>query len=270
MNTFGERLKTKIKSSGMKQNELAELMELHYSTISGWVTGKCMPTEERLKTLCELLDCDADWLLGNTRQLNRNASGAIDTTMYEAIKNIESEGNNMDCTKGTICEVETEFGARSRKAVIVSSDWRAGDKYLNAIFLTDEERGKIVVPIERGGTWYADCTKVTLITENRVLDFVGEATAQEMADIDAGIIEALGLPHEVTLKSSNDTIDDLNAKIMILELEKKNLKSHIKALEHENKNAIASTTPSENVLRLQLERDLYKEQYEKMLNRLIG
>lgn len=260
MRNFGDRLKIKIKESGMKQYELAELMGLHYSTISGWVIGKNMPTEENLNTLCDLLGCDADWLQGNTRQLNRNASGVVDPTMYEAMKNIESEGKTMDITRGSMWEVEMDFGNKdNRKALIVSSNENTGDKMINVIFLNDADFGKIVVSIERGNAMYADCTKVSLIASDRLLDCIGEATEQEMADIDAGIIEALGLPGEVTVTNADEETKRLRYKCRELE----NYIADMKA-------RVQPATPTEDLVRLQVERDLYKEQYEKLFNKMIG
>ena len=261
MRTFGERLKVKIMQAGINQNDLADILNVDRSTVSQWARNKCTPTEENLNAICAALDCDTDWLLGNTRQVNRNGSGAIDPTAYEAIKNIENEGKTMEfieLNKGTVWNVETEGGAKVRQAVIVSADFRARDRYVNAIFLNPEERGRIIVPVELETTMYVDCAKISLLTSDRIISYVGELSESEMSDVDMGMLEALSL-------MKNEDIDRLEK----VAGEAKSEAERSEKIKEEKPAAMLDETQIK-YMRLEAERDMYKEQFEKLLEKMIG
>lgn len=71
---FGERLKDRIKVKYLEDSEkysycknqeiFAEKMNIDRRTLSSWQNSSTYPTIEQLLTICELLECDADYLLG--------------------------------------------------------------------------------------------------------------------------------------------------------------------------------------------------------------
>lgn len=63
---FGHRLKTcRKKNTNMTQKEFADKLEKHDKTIKNWEQGLHLPELKDLAGICELLHCDADYLLGN-------------------------------------------------------------------------------------------------------------------------------------------------------------------------------------------------------------
>jgi len=127
------------------------------------------------------------------KELFRNGSGYVDITAYKALSNIEKENNKMEFKRGEIFEYEMKDRYETKKALVVSADFRSGDRYINVIILTDEPKGNINVPINCQGMMYADCGMVSFATNDRLLDYIRTATAEEMAQIDEGIAKCLGI-----------------------------------------------------------------------------
>ena len=63
---FSMRLKELRTEKGYTQRELATLLSLSPNSICEWEKGRCQPSIECLKTLCELLECSSDYLLGQS------------------------------------------------------------------------------------------------------------------------------------------------------------------------------------------------------------
>lgn len=61
---FGQRLIQAMELKGMSCDELAKRLEVAQSTISTYRADYHYPTANRLRQICEILDCSADWLLG--------------------------------------------------------------------------------------------------------------------------------------------------------------------------------------------------------------
>ena len=55
-------LKELIKSKGFKQKYIAEKIGVSEVTLSNWVKGKALPTEENIKKLSQILDVPAEYL----------------------------------------------------------------------------------------------------------------------------------------------------------------------------------------------------------------
>lgn len=83
---FGIRLRTLLQEKEIKQIELVRLAEekgikLGKSHISQYVSGKTIPRKEILQFLADILEVDAEWLLGKDKE--------------EEILKVEREGDNM-------------------------------------------------------------------------------------------------------------------------------------------------------------------------------
>lgn len=63
---FTERFNEILKSSGVKQNELAVECNVTKQSISDFKHGKSFPSIETLYRICRCLECSADYLLGLT------------------------------------------------------------------------------------------------------------------------------------------------------------------------------------------------------------
>ena len=63
---FGDRLRELRKAAGMKQQELANLLEVTTTKVSDMERGNTTTSMARLYQLCEYFNVSADYLLGLT------------------------------------------------------------------------------------------------------------------------------------------------------------------------------------------------------------
>ena len=89
---FMDRLKELRKEKFMTQRDFADAYVEHFNglresksdrpdmfgTIQAWEQGKTMPNAEALYNICELLECDADYLLGRIDARTHNINDIID------------------------------------------------------------------------------------------------------------------------------------------------------------------------------------------------
>lgn len=78
MATFGERLRYLREEKGLKQTELAKMLNLESSsTISQYETINRIPDAYILQRLAEIFDCSIDYLLGRSNIRNGSISAAL-------------------------------------------------------------------------------------------------------------------------------------------------------------------------------------------------
>lgn len=69
---IGERIKEARKSCNMTKSKLAEKCELQqYQTITAWESGNSIPSLSKLLDLCDILNCDIGYLLGEYPEKTR-------------------------------------------------------------------------------------------------------------------------------------------------------------------------------------------------------
>lgn len=201
-------------------------------------------------------------------EIKRNGSGYYDETAYKAIKNVENVGAKMEYKRGEMYWIRFSNG-ESKKAVIVSADERAGNDMLNTLILAEEPKGALNVPIVCGGKMYADCGMVSFIYRGRIDNYIRTATEEEMQEIDAGIIMALGLD-----KYPDPTETVSNYRIKGLQKELERAVGTNKRLEIENRElrqcANYDRETGQDLLKVRTERDLYKSLYEQLFERMLG
>ena len=207
---------------------------------------------------------------GNDRELRRNGSGYYDPTAYKALKNYEREADHMEYKRGEIFKYNTTGG--EREILIVSSNERCEGYYLNALFLNDNASGNYV-QIVCGDLRYVDCDKVSLVTASNMGEYIRTATEAEMLQVDNGIIDSLGL----VLSDETDTMEQLieekrknNAKDAELEdLRKKLKEAQLRTITTSDGIIMVSDNATEQIIRLETERDMYKEWFEKLMEKAV-
>lgn len=281
MSSFGSRLKEKLVEMELTQRDLAFEVSVSQYTVSYWVNDKLFPKEEQLKAIAEFLDCDIEWLKKGDepcggaipdKDIKRNASYAYDPTAYTAIKNTEREErkSDMEFKRGGMYEYETPYG-ENRVVLIVSDDSRSKDVYLNGIILDiDDKAGDNVVPIMCNAQMYAPCNKVSLIKNEKIGELLKIATISDMRAIDAGIRAAFGFKEDAKVKSDNDAI-----RIKQLEAENREYKhvaDDLATRYNKLKAEMGKQTENQsvNAIKVEVERDFYKQQYEMLFERMLG
>lgn len=178
--------------------------------------------------------------------LFRNGSGYADPTAYKAILNYQKGENIMEFNRGEIFEYSTNNG-ESKKALVLSADFRKESRYISILVLQDEPKGMVNVPIRTaGGIMYADCGLVSFCTNERLGDYLRVATEEEMQQIDESVARCLGIeqktvevtPPPMTLLSAEE---DANAEFF-----------------------------SEELATAKAEAKIFKDLYEKLLAKMIG
>ena len=53
-----------IKNSGLKQSEIAEKLHIKQPTVGQYLSGRAMPSLDTFANLCDILDLDANEILG--------------------------------------------------------------------------------------------------------------------------------------------------------------------------------------------------------------
>jgi len=192
------------------------------------------------------------------KDLRKNGSGCNDPTAYKAITNIEGkEEKPMEICKGEIYEY-TQTNGEVRSVLVASSEERKHEKFISMIALCDEPKGKEPVSIVCGKIMYADCNMLSYGTRDRFGKFIRKATDKEMQEIEHGLIKSLGLKTE---KSDESLLQEL----FDLEQEHNDLKETCKSLENQLKEK--NGTPID--IRPTVERDIYKELYEQLLEKML-
>ena len=230
-------------------------------------------------------------------ELKRNGSGYYDPTAYKAIRKFQNGGVTMEVYRGDIFYIEDNYRTEGseqrpgRPALVVSNN--TGNYHsdiVSIVWLTTAEKKPLPThcKILSRTPSTAICEQVVTISQNRLGEYIRTATEAEMKEIDRCLMIALGLTEKAYViknpdASSLELIDDLKMKLEGAEREldekKKMLNEvqiqlvdandHIKFLAEQNEEVNHSIT-ERTVIELTVERDLYKAQYEKMLERLIG
>jgi transcriptional regulator with XRE-family HTH domain len=64
MSEFSTRLKIALQNKGIKASVLAYRLGVHQATISNYLNGKYKPKTNTVLKICEVLECDPEWLSG--------------------------------------------------------------------------------------------------------------------------------------------------------------------------------------------------------------
>lgn len=213
--------------------------------------------------------------------LKRNGSGCYDPTAYKAIRNVENGGTEMNIRKGEIWEVE--HGKDSKLALVLAFK----GSYCSVLLLNDEPRETRDIQLNARGMKFTESGMISYKFVDAFVDFVRKTTDEEFQDVMHKVCESLEMIGSEN-KNQNKEINDLHMMLKcseqtseqrrkMLEDSQKQLSDaidHIEVLnctieQLETELAEKNNNPSE-VIVLKTERDLYKQQYDSLLERLIG
>lgn len=97
---FSQNLKKKRQESGLKQQEIADMMQVNRVTYTNWENGKREPTLENVVKLAKILKTTTDNLLGLTIYSKVDLLRFLDDFDVSDIKNFEKD--DVDKLKFTI------------------------------------------------------------------------------------------------------------------------------------------------------------------------
>lgn len=231
--------------------------------------------------------------------LKRNGSGYYDPTAYEAMKKLKGEEEKMEIYRGDIFfvtgnggKIEGSEQKQDRPAIIVSNDKNnEHSPVVEVVFLTSAAKTKWLpthteVLCQIPST--ALCEQVVSISKTRLGDYIRSCTDEEMKRIDECLLISLGLKPATCNESDDSKVADLEMMLkcsektseerrLLLEDSQKQLSDAIGHIEKQNcwikqleSELSAKNNDPAEVVALTTERNLYKQQYEMLLERLIG
>lgn len=78
--SFSEKLASERDDKGYTQEDFCKLLDISRDTLSKWENGHRLPDIEQLKRICEILDCDADYMTGKITARKHNTMKIINKT----------------------------------------------------------------------------------------------------------------------------------------------------------------------------------------------
>lgn len=193
-------------------------------------------------------------------EVKRNGSGYYDPTDYEAIKHMEEDG--MEMKRGDIYMTQRP-GKEPELYLNISAEGRTG-MFASLLMLTDRDDLKYGAAINCRGMKYVGCDLVMYMKKEYLTDFVKCATADEMAEVDIMLAKALGLP-----ETGNEGLcEEMSRQLDVAKKTIDYLKDELK--EAEKKIPAFPVEIEKELLRAETQRDLYKELYEQMCEKMIG
>lgn len=175
---------------------------------------------------------------------------------------------------------------QDRPAIVVSND-KANEHspVIEVVFLTSQEKSRYLpthVDVMCQIPSVALCEQVNSISKSRLGDFIRSCTTKEMEMIDAALMISLGLTESTTetveaseiatmlmqIKEFEEAFKREKEVCHMLQLELDEAKKELDGLKSDQ-HFNEEYDPVE-VVKLQTERDTYKQQYEALLERILG
>lgn len=133
-----------------------------------------------------------------------------------------------------------------RPAVVVSTDrHNAKSGTIEVVYLTTRSKGMMPEHIFCSATGTDStilCEQITTVSVDRLSDYITTLTEEEMLDVEAGLLHSLGMESYIPEETEGDEPED-------------------KPLE--------DPAISDDVHRITMERDFYKQMYESLLEKVI-
>lgn len=172
-----------------------------------------------------------------------------------------------------------------RPAVVVSND--ENNKHSGIIevaYLTTQPKTELPTHVTIRSTGRVStvlCEQVTSVSVERVNNYIGQVSEQEMKNIDIALMISLQLDgdskshkqYNETIKKQQEEIDSLKREIETLQQECDDRIAEIEqdaAVYVEENRKTETMASSEDIIRLQTQRDTYKELYENLLVKVMA
>lgn len=161
-----------------------------------------------------------------------------------------------------------------RPAVIVSNEKNNENSgVVEVVYMTTQPKADLpthTVIRSTGRISTVLCEQVFSVSVDRIGQYIGQVSEQEQKNIDIALMISLALDGDTktskqyseTIKAQNETIESLKAEIADLEEQISDREMETVA---EAKNEV-----TEDIIRIETERDTYKRLYEQLFERIVG
>ena len=159
-----------------------------------------------------------------------------------------------------------------RPAVVVSNDKNnENSNVVEIVYMTTQPKKDLPTHVTMRSTGKIStvlCEQVYSVSTERIGSYIGQCTDKEMEEIDIALMISLQLDGNIkTTKKYNETIKEQQQEIEYYRNKIQGMEQERKEKESEKQE---NTESSEDIIRLQTERDTYKTMYEQLLNRLVN
>ncbi len=171
-----------------------------------------------------------------------------------------------------------------RPAVVVSND--ENNKHSGIIevaYLTTQPKTELPTHVTIRSTGRVStvlCEQVTSVSVERVNNYIGQVSEQEMKNIDIALMISLQLDgdskshkqYNETIKKQQEEIDGLKKEIEQVQQECDERIAEIEqeaAVYVEENRKVAENRESEDIIKVKTERDTYKQMYESLLEKIM-
>lgn len=171
-----------------------------------------------------------------------------------------------------------------RPAVVVSND--ENNKHsgiIEVVYLTTQPKTELPTHVTIRSTGRVStvlCEQVTSVSVERVNNYIGQVSEQEMKNIDIALMISLQLDgdskshkqYNETIKKQQEEIDSLKREIETLQQECDDRIAEIEqdaAVYVEENRKVDTSRQSEDIIKVQTERDTFKALYEQLFERLL-
>lgn len=171
-----------------------------------------------------------------------------------------------------------------RPAVVVSND--ENNKHSGIIevaYLTTQPKTELPTHVTIRSTGRVStvlCEQVTSVSVERVNNYIGQVSEQEMKNIDIALMISLQLDgdskshkqYNETIKKQQEEIDGLKKEIEQVQQECDDRIAEIEqeaAVYVEENRKVAGSRESEDIIKVKTERDTYKQMYESLLEKIM-
>lgn len=125
------------------------------------------------------------------------------------------------------------------------------------------------------------CEQIVSVSVDRIAGYIGQVSEQEQKNIDIALMISLALDGDTktskqyneTIKQQNDEIERLKAEIADLQQEYEDAIAEIEqeaAVHVEENKKVEQSASQESMIRLETERDTFKQLYESLLTKVMA
>ena len=206
----------------------------------------------------------------------RNGAGYYDPTAFQAIKNTEKGEKTMEIYRGDIFYIKKINQDTGRPAVIVSNnDINENQNMVEVVYLVEKPNESLPthakVRCHLPST--ALCEQVVSVSKDRIDGFIRTCTDEEIEKINKGLSISLGITEsdDTMAEKLKELTDSLSEAQRINDELRNRIKEEIdKQQELEKQLSQIETENTDETIKVVAERDIYKDLYMKLTEKLIG
>lgn len=172
-----------------------------------------------------------------------------------------------------------------RPAVIVSNEKNNENSgVVEVVYLTTQPKTDLpthTVIRSTGRVSTVLCEQIVSVSVDRIAGYIGQVSEQEQKNIDIALMISLALDGDTktskqyneTIKQQNDEIERLKAEIADLQQEYEDAIAEIEqeaAVHVEENKKVEQSASQESMIRLETERDTFKQLYESLLAKVMA